>query len=222
MWLNTKFILIVLISLVVISILLKLRFDGAFKEYESIPEVHLNDIKDKIKTGDLILFSSHNHAYPNTIQRLYTGSFYTHVGVALVDNGEIYIIDSHPKSIRKQYEGTVEIFPFEEKCRLYDGEIFIKHLLKPVDSKHLIRLKDELNKLLAFKFPSNTDIVLKFINKCHLGLNYETEGQIYCTELASYLISDILEIVKFNDNSCVTSRQLASCPNYSKVYRIIL
>jgi hypothetical protein len=68
-------------------------------------------------------------------------------------------------------------------------------------------------------FPSNTEIINKFILNCHLNINFNKN--YHCTELIGYILSTILKLVTFNKkNVCLTPNDFIDIPNYSKIYQI--
>lgn len=63
-------------------------------------EKHICDKEVVIESGDLIAWTSTDSFYLKIV-RLFTLSEYTHVGVAVVENGEVYVVEANRPKVEK-------------------------------------------------------------------------------------------------------------------------
>lgn len=137
----------------------------------SIPRAKLYEIKDQLKTGDLILCSAYlNQVNPYNLKYLslptclcisiFKGWLYTffntiwsHAGVVVKVDGEVYVYETSendmPKwdllSMKTKRNGS-RLISLEEKLKDYSGEIAIRPLNKPLRSDKVPNLE-----ILPFK-----------------------------------------------------------------------
>lgn len=97
------------------------------------------DIKDKVKTGDLILF----HGLDNPIS-IGIGSYYTHIGIVYIDPDtkhpyifEAFNYDRMPFYPDKCERGII-VADLEHRLDSYRGYCFYKELNKPIEDVELL------------------------------------------------------------------------------------
>jgi len=94
------------------------------------------DIKDNVKSGDMILFSG-----LDGVNQLFMGSYYTHVGIVYKESPE-----AAPVLIESFNPGTMTFFPkkaksgiiscdLEHRMSTYRGYILYKELQRPLSEK---------------------------------------------------------------------------------------
>ena len=104
--------------------------------------VTYNDIKDKVKNGDMIMFSSLDN-----FNQIFMGSYYTHVGIVYRESSE-----SPPMLIESFNPATMPFFPksaksgiilcdLEHRMSTYRGYILYKELSKPLSEKANVDFK---------------------------------------------------------------------------------
>ena len=209
--LNFIFIVTIIVCLITIYNMYLAKKSVIITDYKKI--------KNRLKTGDLVLFASYNNGYENSIQRMYTGTFFNHVGVIYKDKkGVLYVVETYPKNLKNKNGGRVYINNLDEEIQKYNGDLFIRYLLKSVEKKNLDIFEKKINELQKYKFPNNKEIVRKLIYNCYL--NYKLKNNMHCAELVGYILSDILKIYQFKNKSCLTPYHFSKCPHYSKIYKI--
>lgn len=114
-------------------------------------------LKD-IKSGDLIAWSSKKGFYNNLI-RVVTLSEYTHVGIAIIENGKLYVVEATRPVVRK-----VEL----------SGRTPFHHIPMGIDITD--DLIDTLNQFIGKKY-STIQAMLSVFNI------YINDDNWYCTEL---------------------------------------
>lgn len=92
-----------------------------------------NEIKDKVKSGDLILFSA-----LDSINQIFMGSYYTHIGVVYRETPESIpmFVESfnpyHTPFYPKEFKSGIAIVDLEHRMNTYRGYLFYKELAKPI------------------------------------------------------------------------------------------
>ena len=111
-----------------------------------------------IKDGDLLAWSDRSGLYTNII-RFFTMSEYTHVGIAIIENGELYVVEAVAPEVRK--------------IRVLDRMPFF-HI--PMNIEMTSELKEKANSFLGKKY-STIQAMLSWFNI------YINDDKWYCTEL---------------------------------------
>lgn len=121
------FIIVVLLAIYIYSLKLS---------HPNYKIVTYNDIKDKVKSGDIILFVS-----LDTINQLYMGSYYTHIGVIYKKNNitDPHLVESFnphrmPVYPEEAKSGIVSC-DLEHRLNSYRGFVLYKELAKPISEK---------------------------------------------------------------------------------------
>jgi hypothetical protein len=126
----------IVIILIIYIYLIKLR-------HPDYKVVVYNDIKDKVKSGDMIMFSA-----LDGVNQIFMGSYYTHVGVIyrespeatpkLIESFNPYRMPFFPKSASK---GIISC-DLEHRMNTYRGYVLYKELQKPISQKANIDFKE--------------------------------------------------------------------------------
>jgi hypothetical protein len=163
-----------------ISILLLIIITWIWYIYFNHPDYEIceyDDIKDRCKTGDIILFHGLDNANPIII-----GSYYSHIGIVYIDPEDPqktpYILEAFNPSRMPLYsekcKSGIAIVPLEARLTSYRGYCFYKELANPIKDKKL---------LLNFK---------QFVNFCKKNMYYD-ENVLSCA-LAKILFNENLRL----------------------------
>lgn len=99
-------------------------------------KVTYEDIKNKVKTGDIILFSSLDN-----FNQIFMGSYYTHIGVVYREskNADPMIIESFNYDSMpfypKEYSSGIALCDLEHRMSTYRGYLFYKELANPISEE---------------------------------------------------------------------------------------
>lgn len=117
-----------------------------------------NNISE-IRDGDLLAWSDRRGLYANVI-RFFTMSEYTHVGIAIIENGELYVVEA--------------VAPVVRKVKVINRMPFF-HIPMNIEMNRELK-----NKALSFigKKYSTIQALLSWFNF------YVNDDKWYCTELA--------------------------------------
>jgi len=123
-------------------------------------------IKNKVKTGDLILF----HALDN-INPIYIGSYYGHIGMVYVDPDKPetpYLFEAFNTSgmpfYPSKFSNGIALTDLQQRLDTYRGYCFYKELAKPIDKKLIINFKDFIKYAIKNMW-YNENVVDNFIKK---------------------------------------------------------
>src|SRR6185436_6234528 len=183
--LNAVLIVIVIISIYVYAIKL------AHPNYEIVT---YDVIKDKLKTGDMILFSS-----LDSINQIFMASYYTHIGI-VYRNG-----DKPPMLIEAFNPYRMPVFPeacksgitvcdLEHRFNTYRGYILYKELDKPVSEQANSDIKSFINYARThFKYDKN--VITGEISKMLFNRPYSHE--VNCGQLTAMILMK-LDLIEFD------------------------
>lgn len=136
------------------------------------------DIKSKIKTGDIIAFSTSKfkglYSFFGFIVRLFTMSEYNHVGIAWVINGRCFLIEAQVPEVK--------ITPLSKL-----GSFYHISLDKKVSQSDIDYLVDKVGEKYS---------ILEAI-KSYLKLNNPNDDQWICVEFIEYFLNRVN--IKTND-----------------------
>jgi len=154
---------------------------------------HYEEIRDKIRTGDIILFSG--KSIVSHLIRMFTKSKWSHVSMSLrmpeydvVFIWEPTLLLSLKDAIdgKAKYGAKLELL--SERLRMYDGEVAIRHLIgidldiDPEARKKLMELRKEIRSR-----PYKEDLI-KFMKLAYdgpWGNNVEDLPSLFCGELVA-------------------------------------
>ncbi len=154
---------------------------------------HYEEIRDKIRTGDIILFSG--KSIVSHLIRMFTKSKWSHVSMALRMPEYDVVFIWEPTSLlslkdaidgKAKYGAKLELL--SERLRMYDGEVAIRHLIgidldiDPETRKKLMELRKEIRSR-----PYKEDLI-KFMKLAYngpWGNNVEDLPSLFCGELVA-------------------------------------
>jgi hypothetical protein len=92
-----------------------------------------NEIKSRVKSGDILLFSA-----LDSINQIFMGSYYTHIGVIYRETPQStpMFVESfnpyHTPFYPKELKSGIAVVDLEHRMNTYRGYIFYKELAKPI------------------------------------------------------------------------------------------
>jgi len=145
------------------------------KEITSSSKINYKQLKQQLKTGDLILFRTNNHydlanfyiyvALPLIYDKQY---MYSHIGLVYKENGRIYLIESTAephKDIYGKMKSGIRMMPIEQRIKNYDGIIAYKSCKKDLQSS-LPKIKKTINPI--YHSPWGLGIISQYQSICKL------------------------------------------------------
>jgi len=154
---------------------------------------HYEEIRDKIRTGDIVLFSGKGKISHGI--KMFTKSKWSHVGMALrmPEYDAIFIWESTPLSslkdaIDERAKHGAQLVLLSERLRMYDGEVAIRHLIgidldeDPEARKKLMELRKEVRNR------SYEEDLIEFMKAAYdgpWGDNVEDLSSLFCSELVA-------------------------------------
>ncbi len=154
-------------------------------------------IRDKLKTGDIILFSGKGGISDGI--KLFTCSKWSHVGMvyklndSLDTRGSVFcwesttlsnIEDADSGKLTKGVQ-RVELSERLEKCFSNGYEICIRQLSKPLDGDMIRKLNDFRHEVSGRPYEKNKLELLKAAYDGVLGKNKEDLSSLFCSELVA-------------------------------------
>lgn len=158
--------------------------------------VTYNDIKDKVKSGDMILFVS-----LDTINQLYMGSYYTHVGIVYKEAPEstpLLVESFNPHRMPfypEEAETGIVACDLEHRVNSYRGFVLYKELDEPItdhanaDFKQFIEYAKE-------NMEYDKNVVLGEIGK--ILFNSEFNTLTNCGQFTALILMK-LRLISFNN-----------------------
>lgn len=194
---------IIIFIILIIFILYIIFFIRKADIYRNDPLYHYQDIKKKMKTGDIILFSckKNNSIYQKLgyyVRTELIGCEYGHVGIIVKKNDKLYVLecvsDDHCADIHGEYlsgsgEGGIRLINLETLLHHYyedyDGLYAVKFISKEIP---LETVDNELQNYVGTKFEDKKKIfLLGLIDICishnlskKLSSNNKKEDKILC------------------------------------------
>lgn len=241
--------LIIIILIILILILVCVLF--LVEDNDSEPIYRYEDIKKKLKTGDIILFSCKKHgSFINKIiyacRTNIVGSQYGHAGIIIKDpQGKLYIVEScdhnqcsgqHAHHLNKHKKGGVRIIDtdiiLKEYYKKYEGIYAVKFISSEIPYE---KFMEKLNKYKNIIFQNRdtlsllviTDLIIshtlatKIANKCD-------NNEMICTEFLHSLLYDCKVLKDYPSKifwpHLITSKIFDDLENvkYSKPYKFIV
>jgi len=138
-------------------------------------------------SGDLIFLSGHHPG--ERICKSMSNSFYSHVGIILVENDIVYILDC---DVGQNYKDGVRVMELEKKLERYKGSKIggIRHIKTPLPNQLLlqqvekyknIELDDYMWTWCVSKYPA----LLKLI---------KDENKMFCSEFIATILMNINQL----------------------------
>lgn len=148
------------------------------KIYIKMTTIPMSNIKN-LKTGDIVLFSHEHFLSISQGIKLLTMSCWSHIGVILEENGDLYVLECTP---RLNSPGTSKnpIKRLDE----YKGSIAFMILNKPVPYQNII-----INKKVI-PFDSMSNVGIRVIERI-LNINHHSRNKgVHCSEYVSMILKE--------------------------------
>lgn len=150
------------------------------KDINIYKKILLSDCVDKIKSGDLVLFSANKHSL---ITRTFGHGVFSHIGIILIQDNEAYIyeiVKSDYIQPKNKHRGVL-LSRFSDRIKNYGGNCYIASLLNPLTDS-------QLQKFIKF-----IEQPYKFVNVWALPryLLGFSKNEKFCSELISDLLNKI-------------------------------
>ena len=164
-----------------------ISLDDNCKSYKIYKKILYSDIISQVKSGDLVFFD-------NTLTSIYERTFghpqFSHVGIIIEINKEIYICDLNPDNIfinnKKIIKKGINIVPFYDRIYNYNGYVYIsslKHPLTDIQKQKLITIINKNN----IDFLSTYKILYSYI----FNINYIYKNEMLCNEYIAYILDEL-------------------------------
>lgn len=143
-------ITILLFIILTLFVAFIMRMMAYYKKYRYVrhEKVRMTDCYAALKSGDIILFIGHTHGFTNS---LFTGDLYTHGGMVVEIDSELFIseatVDSLPNPTTGEEKGLPErsqVNPLLPRLRHYPGMLFLMSLERPLTPKQEGVLQDRI------------------------------------------------------------------------------
>lgn len=132
-----------LTTLIIIVIIILIYVYNVKLAHPNYKKITWNEIKDRVKSGDLLLFSA-----LDSVNQIFMGSYYTHIGVIYRETPEStpMFVESfnpyHTPFYPKEFKSGIAVCDLEHRMNTYRGYIFYKELTKPVSEKQNTQFKE--------------------------------------------------------------------------------
>lgn len=210
MILNYSFTIILLIIIIYLLILIYKIYDNTNNiiNYDNCKQNILfhyklyKNIKDNIKSGDIILFLPYD-CY--SIARLCNNITFQHYGIIIKFNNILYILECTTDLLlnNKKHGPNIYCTEFENRLLTYPGNILISHLKNKLSelqedklikfAKKCIKYKDNIDK---YTYLSNLHI---YLNMYH-NINFNKKKLFTCMGFIHYIYHNKLDIIKYTTN----------------------
>lgn len=214
-----KIILIILFTMMIVRI-----YSYYYKSLllEKNHKIKYSDCKKYIKSGDILLFRKNRCNLASYLQMYINDTPFTHVGIIYCKNNKPYVLESHPKHYcnkKTNCEG-IKIYSLKNRIEKYHGDIFIKHLLCDLPNTTQERFDEFVKKYKNYPhFPSNSDIIINYINRCYLG--QKTKLPLHCAELVGYILKNVLKIKNLPNEGCAYPETFNNIKHFTLPYKIL-
>ena len=149
-------------------------------------------MENLIKTGDILL--EHTKFQPfkvpvsilSLLIRIFTGSKWNHAGIAVRENGKVYIIDSLAKGVVKR--------TWEEFRQPENKEVSLWRVKSNYQYRTMAETKEEANSMVGLPYDLANLLIHQFVNlvfKVWIGKVEQAQDKLACSELVAYLYRGI-------------------------------
>ena len=192
---------IVIIIMMSIGIIRLKDFSYKYSNFR-VNKTLISDMYDKLKTGDLILFT---YSGFNPSNAVLSHTFYTHIGILIKKGDIIYVSETNPKleympNLNKKIEESkieppklskdelftnngADLIPLLIRIKYYTGEYFIMQLSKKLDAKReqmLIKAAETLY-IESYPYPSPLQVIVSYF-----GIKVDAR---HCWQHVAYLLT---------------------------------
>ena len=217
-----KYIFTLLIILICIILFVSVYLIK-FSDNDIEPFYDYNDIKPRLKTGDIIFFTyrKFDSVINNVCYKIRTNTLntiYGHVGIIYRNNNKIYIVEScnsdqcgysYAKSLNNKKKGGIRIIDMDlylnDYSEIYHGMFAVKFISKEIPSDIFLK---SLHKYKDAIFPSSKDFSRIFLiaaidlfvsNNMALSMTNNLKNDtIICTEAVYQLLNDCGVLKKYS------------------------
>lgn len=163
-----------------------ISLDENCKGYKIYKKILYSDIISQVKSGDLVFFD-------NTLTSIYERTFghpqFSHVGIIIEINKEIYICDLNFDNIfinnKKIIKKGINIVPFYDRIYNYNGYVYISSLNKTLNENQIKKLKFIIDNNINFL--STYKILYSYIR----NTNYIDKNEMLCNEFIAYILDEL-------------------------------
>ena len=148
------------------------------------------DIRDNLKTGDIVLFSG-NSLISNGI-KLVTNSIWSHVGMVLkipeynmVFVWESTTITKLADAIDGKVKNGVQLILLSDRVNTYDGTMSVRHLSHTMDEHAIFELMKFRQEVRNRPYEQDKIELIKSAYDGWLGDNDEDLSSLFCSELVA-------------------------------------
>lgn len=147
-----------------------------------------NNLRDSLKTGDIILFSG--KGLLSTGIKIGSSCHWSHVGMIVRFNKPDVVLLYQSSPLSKVHDYThrapkpgVQINVFSETCEHYDGDIALRRLNYDLSDTMLDALSSFRQEMKHRSFETSTLEIIKAAYDGPLGNNEEDLSSLFCSEL---------------------------------------
>ena len=147
-------------------------------------------LRDKIKTGDIVLFSGKGGI--STGIKWATSSKWSHVGMiyCIPEHNLVLLWESTTLSNiedidEKRAKKGVQLVPFSERLLKYNGEFAVRMLSKDLDSTQLQKLVEFRTEVRGRDYEKSEIELVKSAYDGPFGKNQEDLSSLFCSELVA-------------------------------------
>jgi hypothetical protein len=188
-----RIITYILICILILLIYILCRYHKyEFKEYTCkdsniYKKILYSNIKDHIKTGDLLLYS-HNYADLDT--RVFGDRKFSHIGIAVKIDNKLYSydIEGHDLVINGKiyFKKGINLTPLSKRIKMYDGDTYIARLKQKLNEDQLNMFKQFIL-TTHYKYMSEYKIFLSYLFSSNKLLNNER----FCNEFVAEILDNL-------------------------------
>lgn len=202
---NNIYIKLIILTILILFLLFQISIYKHIiyqKQHKNVPwcernviykKILYSDIKNNLKSGDLLFFISRNLNWSHVITRGYGHNEFTHIGIIIKINNKLYSCEMVESE--KLKPGSVDVygfnvFPLKTRVKNYIGDVYVASLINPLseDKYNIFRNYIHTNN---YKFPTAFNIYKKYLfNNTKLN-----DNDRYCGEF----VSEILYLMGISD-----------------------
>jgi len=177
----------------------KLYVDSCPKIKEDNVLLKYSNIKNKLDTGDLLLFSSND--YIGRVIRKFSNSYFSHCGIVVKQSDKLYILEcdmdnSHDYLSNKSNKNGAHILDLDEKINDYTGNIF--GYCKLNNNFNENKLKNIIHNIRDVQFNNNLIAMYNSVIKnVFLSNFFISDSKMFCSEFVVNLYQR-LGVIKYN------------------------
>lgn len=160
-------------------------------DYKIYKKILYSNIKNDIKTGDLLFF---DHNLLSIYERTFGHRQFSHIGIVVKINGILYSYDINPKIVKYNIFNNMDnisLVPLYERISNYCGDVFLVSLKNKLDAAIENDFISKINKT-QYKYLSKYKIIFSFL----FNSRFIYKNEKICSEF----IAEILDELKITNN----------------------